>query len=82
MLSSDVRRLERENMELKEKIEVLKTEISAKMEKPQACKYCKYFQQHYGLIDGIYLKINAGHCVRGRIKDRKPDATCEYFETR
>ena len=78
----EAKALEQENLELKEKIEILKTEINEKGERPQACEYCKYFHQHYGLFDGEYKKINAGHCGRGRVKDKKPDATCDYFEMR
>ena len=79
---AEAKALELENLELKEKIRVLQTEISTKRERPQACKYCKYFYQHYGLFDGEYKEIYAGHCKRGRIRDKKPDATCDYFEMR
>lgn len=79
---TEAKDLEKENMELKKTIEILKVEVSSKREKPQACEYCKFFRQHYALIDGEYRRIYAGHCARGRIKDRRPDATCDYFEMR
>lgn len=50
----------------------------------KVCFNCKYFMQHY-----IYNKIfhndfspcNAGHCVKSRVKDRKPtQMACEHFE--
>lgn len=41
------------------------------------CENCKYFYQHYGLIDGRYRKICAGHCGYLRIKERRPHDLCE-----
>ena len=51
----------------------------------KVCYNCKHFWQHY-----IYNKrhnrfdfCNAGHCVKPRIKNRKPDQkACEYFKQR
>lgn len=85
------------NMELENRIlrEAL-SEIERKMDatnnaKPKACKYCKYFVQHY--IKGgypaytkEYLEIDEGHCARrvktkaGGRRNPKPDDTCSYFE--
>lgn len=52
-------------------------------EDEKVCCNCKYFWQHY-----IYNKhyecfqyCNAGHCVKPRVKDRKPNhKACEHFE--
>ena len=47
----------------------------------KTCKDCKYFYQHYGLIDGKLFCIRCGHCVRGRVKHRRPDMdACDAFE--
>lgn len=46
------------------------------------CKDCKYFFQHYGKGPrGQYREIYCGHCIKPRLKNRKPDApACPHFE--
>ncbi len=49
----------------------------------KVCCNCKYFVQHYYYRerDNKFHICNAGHCVKPRIKDRKPDhKACEHFE--
>ena len=72
-IASDVRKLERENRELKEV-------IAERSTKPKACEFCKFYIQHYIKQNGRYIETNAGHCFHGRTKDRRPADSCKYFE--
>lgn len=80
MLSNEIRTLEKENEELKEIIRELNRKVMGSEDKPMACKYCKYYMQHFGEFRDGFKEIHSGHCTRGRVKNRKPDASCEYFE--
>ena len=47
------------------------------------CKTCQHFRQHYGKFGKRYNPINCGHCVRPRLKTRKPDTpACERYQER
>lgn len=50
----------------------------------KVCVNCKYFIQHYIYDERFhndFLPCNAGHCVKPRVKDRKPGRkACERFE--
>lgn len=82
MLSNEVIRMEQENIKLKAALK----EMTERMEgnetpKPKSCAYCKNYLQHYIKDGNRYSKTYCGHCVAGRrIKDRKPDNSCDYFE--
>ena len=58
-------------------IEVFETE--------EVCANCKHFYQHY--IPDVrcgygMLAVNSGHCVKPRVKDRKPcTPACKYWES-
>lgn len=64
--------------------EIMKTYMIS--EKEEVCSNCKYFMQHY-VYDKRFCKdftpCNAGHCIKPRVKDRKPShKACEHFERR
>lgn len=80
MLSNEIRMLEKENEELRDIIKSLKQETMKSESKPMACEHCKFYIQHYGKFQDEFRVLHAGHCTRGRVKSRKPDASCEYFE--
>ena len=52
----------------------------------KVCCNCKHFWQHYiydknFLGDYTYIACYAGHCVKPRVKNRKPKyKACEHFE--
>ena len=47
------------------------------------CKTCQYFHQHYSVDEQSYTAIHCGHCVRPRMKHRKPNQNaCEYYTPR
>lgn len=80
MLSSEVRQLENENHMLRESLDSMKKKFGEETPKPKACEYCKFYIQHYMKVDGRYSKTCCGHCTQGRVKGRKPEDTCKYFE--
>ena len=85
MLSTKAMKLETENRELRETILFLKEQFEIFKENQKwakACRYCKFYHQHYGKIDGEYHALNCGHCGHLRIKARKPLDECEHFEVR
>ena len=85
MLSTKAMKLETENRELRETILFLKKQFEIFKENQKwakACRYCKFYHQHYGKIDGEYRALNCGHCSHLRIKARKPLDECEHFEVR
>lgn len=49
-------------------------------DKEEQCKYCGYFIQHY-IRDGIHLytECNAGHCIHGKKRGRRPGDHCDNF---
>lgn len=75
---------------LKQKIQELNA-ITVETPVPEkVCATCRYYIQHYK-IDRIYAQgmrtlgefspVNCGHCVKPRIKFRKPDGkACNYWE--
>lgn len=81
-LSEKVRRLERENEELKEENERIKQEYGDDY-KPKKCQECKHFHQHYVKVGMCYLKVNEGHCTAGvrTRKKRNEDDRCQFFES-
>ena len=49
--------------------------------KKDQCGRCVYFYQHYILDSPRCATVNCAHCVKPRIKHRKPDTpACEYFQ--
>lgn len=82
MISREVQNLERENAKLKNMIRNLTLEMQKSGDKPMACEYCKYFIQYYIKANNNinFTKTFAGHCTHGRMKRRKPDDSCQYFE--
>ena len=49
----------------------------------KVCCNCKYFWQHYVYSEFYkgYTTCNAGHCVKPRNKNRKPEQkACEHFQ--
>lgn len=49
----------------------------------QTCKTCQHFHQHYHIDAQSYSTVHCGHCVRPRMKHRKPDQTaCEFYVPR
>lgn len=82
MLAEDVRKLEHENERLSEENKELLILLGDELPKPMSCGCCAHFLQHYIKI-GIssYMETYAGHCVHGRVVNKKPDEkTCRYFE--
>ena len=52
----------------------------------QSCKNCKYFIQHYVIINNAFYTANCGHCTARKItpKDRRSFpfiSACELWET-
>ena len=80
MLSVDVRKLEDENKRLKEAIKQMEVKFEEEQLKPKSCEFCKFYIQHYVKVEGKYLMTHCGHCTHGKVKDRKPKDSCEYFE--
>ena len=82
MLAEDVRKLEQENERLVEENKELRVLLGEEPPKAMNCGSCVYFIQHYikaGLSN--YIETYAGHCVHGRVVDKKPGGkTCRYFE--
>lgn len=81
MLAENVRKLECENKRLLEENKELLVLLGDKPPKPMNCGCCLHFKQHYIKISGCYVETYAGHCVHGRLANRKPDGrACRYFE--
>lgn len=55
-----------------------------------ACINCKHYYQHWGrqrnnpYINSVgeFFPLDKGHCVKPRMKDRRPGDMCIYFERR
>jgi len=44
------------------------------------CSSCKYFIQHYTLLNGHLNEVDCGHCIKPRVKTRKPEtAACGHY---
>lgn len=92
MLSTDCKKLtgkieemEKERKKHLEVIVFLKGQFDLFREnqkQAKACRYCKFYRQHYGKIDGEYYALYCGHCCRGRTRGKKPLDKCDYFEVR
>ena len=81
MLSAEIRKLENENMALKDTLEMMQRSLAKKEElKPKACEHCKFYMQHYVKVGTVYVKTYCGHCTHGRKKERTPSDTCKYYE--
>lgn len=84
-LAEEVEKLQQENKDLINAVLYMRKnfEIFKESQKQaEACRYCKFYRQHYGKIDGEYYALYCGHCCRGRIRGKKPLDKCEYFEVR
>ena len=47
----------------------------------QTCQNCKHFHQHYGLDGERIFRLQCGHCVLPRMKNKKPEQkACAEFE--
>ena len=80
MLSQEIMKMEQENEALKEIVAKLKRTEEGKRE-PRTCEHCRFFYQHYIKIGySTYAKTYCGHCVHGRVREKKPDKFCDYFE--
>lgn len=76
---------------LKRKVHEIKSITSETHEPEKVCETCKNYLQHYVVDRKIhsqsgeelfrFLPTNCGHCVKPRIKTRKPgDKACIYWE--
>ena len=80
MLSQKIAEFEVEFQHLKEENEELRKLLEVEPPKPMDCQVCEFYIQHYVKVSGGYMKTNAGHCVHGKFKDKKPgNKTCQYF---
>ncbi len=82
MLSTDVMKMEQENMELKNEVAALKKALGMEDNEERVCDNCEFFRRHYIRHSGRYVQIYEGHCIKGRLKDRKITDTCKLFEFR
>ena len=49
--------------------------------KENHCKHCRYFIQHYALIENRMIQVYCGHCTRKTPKTKRPDGkACEHFQ--
>lgn len=48
--------------------------------KDAVCKNCVYFRQHYVISDDRLFRVFCGHCVKEKVRSKKPDAkACDHF---
>ncbi|MDE7298653.1 MAG: hypothetical protein K2N94_07465 [Lachnospiraceae bacterium] len=81
MLAQNVLQMEQDNARLREENAALRRMLGTEPPKPMNCEACRFFIQHYMRSGTQYARTNAGHCVHGRIRNRKPeDKNCGYFE--
>lgn len=80
MLSTDVQKLEQENIELKNEVAALKNALGMEDKEEQACENCKFYIQHYIRHGNTFTRTYDGHCVKGRLKRRKTTESCKLFE--
>lgn len=45
----------------------------------QVCCTCTHYQQHYYRAKKQYREVYCGHCIKPRLKQRKPDQTCQLW---
>lgn len=44
------------------------------------CQNCAHYYQHYAFNKRKIIKVNCGHCVIPRLRNRRPyTAACEHF---
>lgn len=80
MIAEDVRKLEAENMVLKDQIKRLEEDYGVTASMAKDCEHCGNFIQHYIRRDGGYYPTYDGHCVAGgRIRKRKVNESCRSF---
>ncbi len=48
----------------------------------QVCCTCAHYQQHYYRTKKQYREVYCGHCMRSRLKTRKPSQTCQLWTPR
>ena len=47
----------------------------------EMCRNCKFFMQHYILDKGTFKWINAGHCMKLKLRNKQALSNiCEYYE--
>lgn len=81
MLAEDVRKIECENERLRDENEELRRVLGSNPPKPMDCACCEHFIQHYIKSGVKYFPTCDGHCVHGRITQKKPEGkTCRYFK--
>jgi hypothetical protein len=54
---------------------------------PEMCVNCRYFHQHYMLVNPLlhrtsFVELPCGHCTYNRIRYKKVYDFCEHFESR
>lgn len=80
--------LEKQKQELAEAQEKIKEAKRISQSLLPKCGNCHHYHPHFvpNIHPGngqIYFKhLTCGHCVYPRIKDRKEDSVCQYFEPR
>lgn len=80
MIAEKVRKLEQENIELREKLKEFEEMYGTKAGVPKNCEYCNNFVQHYIRSGSEYLPTSDGCCTAGnRLKSRKTGETCKAF---
>ncbi len=81
MLAENVLKMEKDNKRLRDENEKLREVLGMDLPKPMDCEHCRFFIQHYVRVGLQYVKTYAGHCGHGRMKSKKPDERCKYFES-
>ena len=53
----------------------------AKTIQREICRNCKFFMQHYILDNGQFKWINAGHCIKLKLRNKQAySKICEHYE--
>lgn len=80
MLAENVLEMEKDNERLRHENAKLREVLGTDLPKPMNCEACRFYIQHYVKVGFQYAKTYAGHCVHGRVRDKKPDEKgCKYF---
>ena len=85
MSSYGTRIVEQEMYALVEENKRLKEALAARVKegnKPMACRFCRFFMQHYIKDGDRYTWTNSGHCKVGKSYKRRTadNNPCEFFE--
>lgn len=81
MLSQEIFKLESDLRHLKEENEEFRWLLGVEPTKPMDCQSCVFFIQYHIKTGNEYRETNCGHCVHGRMKDRKSDnKKCQYSQ--